>query len=246
MEKINRKQEEIIEIDLLELCYVLLSKIHLLILATLLGASMMAFYSIAFVTPKFQSSTSIYVLNKQDESMVTYTDLQTGSQLTKDYAELVKSRAVMEKVITKCQLNDKYADMKGLTYQGLASMVSVANASDTRIITITVTDVNPARAQDIANAVREEASVRISEVMAIENINVVDYADMPMAQINSASTKRTMIGAMMGFVVAAAIVVITYLLDDCIKTPDDVEKYLGISILGTIPFEESYVNKKKK
>ena len=178
--------------------------------------------------------------------MVTYTDLQIGSQLTKDYAELVKSRAVMEKVITKCQLNDKYADMKGLTYQGLASMVSVANASDTRIITITVTDVNPARAQDIANAVREEASVRISEVMAIENINVVDYADMPMAQINSASTKRTMIGAMMGFVVAAAIVVITYLLDDCIKTPDDVEKYLGISILGTIPFEESYVNKKKK
>ena len=235
-----------IEIDLRELIFVLLSKIHILILAFLLGASALYFYSTAILPAEYQSSTSIYVLSKQDENTVTYTDLQTGSQLTKDYAELVKSRSVMEQVINNLGLTKRYSDMSGITPEKLRGMISVENARDTRIITITVQDVNPARAQDIANAVREAASLHIAEVMDIKAVNVVDRAEMPIGPSGPRVMRYTALGGIMLGVVAAAIIVLLYLMDDTIKTPDDVEKYLGISVLGTIPLDANLIEDKKK
>ncbi|HAF25749.1 MAG TPA: protein-tyrosine kinase [Lachnospiraceae bacterium] len=235
-----------IEIDLRELFFVLLSKLHILILAFLLGASAMYFVSIAFLPQEFESTTSIYVLSKQDNNVVTYSDLQTGTQLTKDYAELVKSRSVMEQVITRLKLDSKYPDMRGITSERLSSMVSVKNTTDTRIISITVRDTNPARAQDIANAVREVASIHITEVMDIRAVNVVDYAEMPISPVGPRTKFYTLVGALVMTFIAAGIIVLFYMMDDTIKSPDDVEKYLGISVLSSIPLDENLVEDKKK
>lgn len=240
------RKDDVVEIDLRELFYVLLGKMHILILALILGAVTMFFVSETVMPEEFESTTSIYVLNKQDSSVVTYSDLQTGSQLTKDYAELVKSRSVMEQVISQLRLNEQYEDMEKIDSTGLAEMVTVNNATDTRIISITVRDTNPARAQDIANAIREAAAVHITSVMDIEAVNVVDYAEMPMEPVSPNVPKNVVLGALIGLILAAAIVVVIHLLDDTIKSPDDIEKYLGISLLGTIPLDESLAGKKKK
>lgn len=245
----NRQSGDEMEIDLRELFFALFDKLHILILSFILGALCLYFVSIAFIKPKYQSSTSIYVLNKQDNSVVTYSDLQSGTQLTKDYAELVKSRSVTEKVINQLKLNTIYEDMKELDYGDLAEMISVDNTTDTRIIRITVTDTNPARAQDIANAIREAASLHIEAVMDIEAVNVVDYAEMPMEAVSPNILMNTLIGAMAGALIAAFIVVLIHLSDDRIKGPDDVEKYLGVSVLGTIPLDNNLLKadgKKKK
>ncbi len=235
----NRQSGDEMEIDLRELFFALLDKLHILILSFILGALCLYFVSIAFISPKYQSSTSIYVLNKQDNSVVTYSDLQSGTQLTKDYAELVKSRSVTEKVINQLKLNTVYEDMKDLDYGALASMISVDNTTDTRIIRITVTDTNPARAQDIANAIREAASLHIETVMDIEAVNVVDYAEMPMQSVSPNVLMNTAMGAAAGTLIAAFIVILIHLADDRIKGPDDVEKYLGVSVLGTIPLDSN-------
>lgn len=235
----NRQSGDEMEIDLRELFFALLDKLHILILSFILGALCLYFVSIAFISPKYQSSTSIYVLNKQDNSVVTYSDLQSGTQLTKDYAELVKSRSVTEKVINQLKLNTVYEDMKDLDYGDLASMISVDNTTDTRIIKITVTDTNPARAQDIANAIREAASLHIETVMDIEAVNVVDYAEMPMQSVSPNVLMNTAMGAAVGTLIAAFIVILIHLADDRIKGPDDVEKYLGVSVLGTIPLDSN-------
>ncbi|MBD5540683.1 MAG: protein-tyrosine kinase [Lachnospiraceae bacterium] len=235
----NRQSGDEMEIDLRELFFALLDKLHILILSFILGAICLYFVSIAFISPKYQSSTSIYVLNKQDNSVVTYSDLQSGTQLTKDYAELVKSRSVTEKVINQLKLNTVYEDMKYLDSGALASMISVDNTTDTRIIRITVTDTNPARAQDIANAIREAASLHIETVMDIEAVNVVDYAEMPMESVSPNVLMNTAMGAAAGTLIAAFIVILIHLTDDRIKGPDDVEKYLGVSVLGTIPLDNN-------
>lgn len=234
------------EIDLRELLIVLMGKLHILILSFILGALLLYLGSITLILQKFQSSTSIYVLNKQDNNVVTYSDLQSGAQLTKDYAELVKSRSVTEKVINQLKLNSIYEDMKNLDHAGLAGMISVDNTTDTRIIRITVTDTDPARAQDIANAVREAASLHISQVMDIEAVNVVDYAQMPMKAVRPNILLNTFIGASAGTIVAALIIILLHLSDDRIKGPDDVEKYLGVSVLGTIPLDSSLNQKKRR
>lgn len=238
-----------IEIDLREVFFHLLGHLHIVILATMIGAMAMYLISCTIINQKFQSSTKMYVLNQQDSQTVTYSDLQSGTQLTKDYAELVKSRTVASQVIADLNLQTAYEDMKKITPDGLIEMISVATQSDTRILQITVTDTNPTRAQDIADAVRKAAAKHIYEVMDIEAVNVVDAANLPEGPVSPNRMKNAVIGGLLGFVIAAAILVIMLISDDTIKTPDDVERYLNFSVLASIPYDESIdtdKNKKKK
>ncbi|MGN0165974.1 MAG: YveK family protein [Lachnospiraceae bacterium] len=236
------------EINLAEVFGRLLNNIVIILLSAMIGA--MAAYCIStnFISEKFQSGTSIYVLNNsQEEETVTYTDMQTGSLLTKDYAELIKSRTVMSNVIAELDLKNKYNDMSGITPDGLAGMITVTTSNETRVLQITVTDTDPARAQDIANAVRVAASRQIYDVMDIDAVNVVDYANLPETPVSPNTKKNIVIGGLLGFLLAVAGVVIVYLLDDTIKNPDDVEKYLELSVLASIPYDEKlYENNSRK
>ena len=107
----NKQNQQVMEIDLRELFYVLLGKLHVILLAVILGAVTGLFISVVIMTPKYESATSIYVLSKQDGNAITYSDLQTGTQITKDYTELVTSRTVMENVINKLELNTTYKNI---------------------------------------------------------------------------------------------------------------------------------------
>lgn len=232
------KRDEI-EIDLREVFMHLLGNIILILLSTMIGMLLMFYISNVLLDKKFQSSTKIYVLNQQDSQAVTYTDLQTGTQLTKDYAVLVKSRTVTTQVIADLDLRNQYEDMEEITPDELAEMITVTTQQDTRIITITVKDNNPTRAQDIANAVRLAASKHIYQVMDIEAVNVVDYANLPERPVSPNPLLNAIIGALLGFFISVAILVVSFLMDDTIKTPDDVEAYLGLSVLASIPFDET-------
>lgn len=230
MEKqMNRKNDEI-EIDLWEIMLVLIGKIPLMIAVGLFAALIAFMYTQFVMTPAYESTTKIYILNKQNSDSVTYSDLQIGTQLTKDYAELIQSRFVLEEVIEQLDLDMGYASLKG--------KVSVTTPTDTRIIAIKVTDSNPVRAMRIANAIREAASVHIQNVMDIEAINVAETADVPTAKSGPGISKNTMLGGMLGVLVIAAITVITYMMNDTIKTAEDVERYLGLSTLAIIPLNE--------
>ena len=243
--KQNQNHDEV-EIDLKALFFVLLDKVHIILLALILGALIAFFLSITLFQKKYESSTTIYVLNKQDESSITYSDLQTGSQLTKDYAKIIVSRSVTEQVIAQLNLKKEYPDMKDIDHEDLVKMITVTTPTDTRMIEITITDTKPARTQDIANTVREVSALHISEVMDIESVNVVDYAEMPIEPVSPNLVKNSVIGGLLGFLVVCGIIIVLFLLDDTIKTPDDVENYLGASVLGIIPYDESIAMGKKK
>ncbi len=241
--------DEVIEIDLREIFMVLLANIVNICLCGIIGACITFCASSLLMDKEFKSSTRIYVLNQQDSQAVTYSDLQTGTQLTKDYVELVKSRTVTNQVIVELDLQNKYEDMKDITADKLADMISVSNKQDTRILEISVTDTNPNRAQDIADAVRRIASDHIYKVMDIEAVNVVDYANLPEKPVSPKKLKNTIIGGFLGAILCMAIVVIHFITDDSIKTPDDVEKYLGMSVLASLPYDEDMdtsINKKQR
>ncbi len=240
------KKEDRIEIDLRELFLRIWANIWNVILASLIGALLAYLLSSVVLTKKYNSTTKIYVLNQQDATQITYNDLQTGTQLTKDYAELVLSRTVAAQVIAQLDLQSRYEDMKNITPDKLADMISVNIQNDTRIISITVTDTSPTRAQDIANAVRVAASSHIYDVMDIEAVNVVDYANLPERAASPKLKRNIILGFLLGFIVAIGIITVVYMLDDTIKTPDDVERYLGLSVLGSIPYDENIDTSKKK
>ena len=225
----NNKNEEI-EINLGEIFAVLLHKIWIIILATVVCGAVAFLYSFFIITPQYESTTKVYILNKQSGSSVTYSDVQLSSTLSKDYEQLVTSRYVIEGVISKLNLDD--------TYEELAARVSASNTDETRIIAITVTDPDPEQAQKIANAVRDLAAQHITQVMDIEAVNVVDNANLPDSPVSPSVPKWTLIGVAIGMIVSIAVIVIQHLLDDSIKSSEDIEKYLGISTLAVIPMNE--------
>ena len=225
----NNKNEEI-EIKLGEIFAVLLHKIWIIILATVVCGAVAFLYSFFIITPQYESTTKVYILNKQSGSSVTYSDVQLSSTLSKDYEQLVTSRYVIEGVISKLNLDD--------TYEELAARVSASKTDETRIIEITVTDPDPEQAQKIANAVRDLAAQHITQVMDIEAVNVVDNANLPDSPVSPSVPKWTLIGVAIGMIISIAVIVIQHLLDDSIKSSEDIEKYLGISTLAIIPMNE--------
>ena len=218
---------DVIEINLGELIGVLISRAFLIISAGIFCALACMFISKFILDPVYESTTKIYILNKDESSSITYSDVQISTQLTQDYAELIKSRYVLEEVIQRLRLD--------LDYDDLYDKLSIVTPSDTRIVAITVEDEDPMMAMKMANSIREVASEHITNVMDIDAINVVETANMPMEKAGPSVAKWTIIGGAVGVIIVCVFILLGYLMDDSIKTSDDVENYLGLSTLALIP-----------
>ena len=227
-----------IEIDLGEVFHLVISKLGVIILSGILLGVLAIIGTMLFITPEYESTTKIVGLNRQDSNTLTSADMQTSTQLTKDYAELIQSRTVLEGVIAQLNLD--------MTYKEMLNKVSVETSSDSRIVSISVTDEDPYTASEIANAVRDMAAEHIQSVMDIEAVNVVDTANIPNEKASPSLAKNGVIGGLLGVIIAMAAVIIIYLTNDTIKVEEDVERYLGLSVLGSIPFSEKESRSKKK
>ena len=234
----NREDE--IEIDLAEVLGFLFHWLWLIILGGLICGAIGLVISAFVISPKYESTTKVYILNKQNNNgSISYSDTQLATQLTKDYEELITCRNVLEKVISELKLDDSYESLK--------NRVTVANASDTRIISITVKDESPEEARRIANGIRDAASSHITQVMDIEAVNIVDEANLPDVDkpAEPSVVKYTGIGGFIGIFICVAALLIKYLTDDTIRVSEDVEKYLELSTLGLIPVMEQDDDKGK-
>lgn len=218
-------------IDLAELFAVLWERAYVIVIAGLLLALAAFMGTQLFITPKYTSTTSMYMLTKSNESgMITSADLQTGSQLTQDYIELTKSRVVLEEVIRTLNLD--------MTTAELSDTITTTNPTNTRILTIQVENEDPELAREIADAVRGSASETIKDIMKIEAVNTVEEANLPTAPSSPSVFRNTLLGGVLGIILAMGVIILIYILDDTIKTPEDVENYLGLNVLTSIPIQE--------
>ena len=239
----SRQETNEIEIDLLDLIREGFRKIGYIICAGIVVAMLFILYDKVIVTPQYVSTTKMYVLAQQDSSKVTSGDLQASTLLTHDYAEMIKSRKVIESVIMELGLDSGDETM---TYEQLLGKVTVSTTSDTRIVTIKVEDPDPYMACDIANAIRNASAEHIQNVMVTEAVTVVDEANIPKNPSSPSVKRDAAIGGLIGAFIAAVVIIVLYLMNDTIKTSEDIERYLAISTLGTIPLPESDKKRKKK
>ncbi len=231
-------RDDIIEINLGELFAVLLGRAFLIISAGVFFGLAGLFISKFLIHPVYDSTTKIYILNKEENQTVTYSDVQISTQLTQDYAELIKSRYVLEEVIQRLNLVD-------IDYEDLSKVLKVDTPSDTRIVAITARDEDPLMAMQIANCIREVASEHITNVMDIDAINVAETANVPTQKASPSVMRWTIIAGFLGAVMVAFFAILEYLLDDTIKSNDDVERYLGLSTLALVPLTTEETDKKK-
>ena len=235
----NVKENDEITIDLTELFMTLWSKAHIIILSGILLGLLAFVGTKLFITPMYTSTTRFYVLTRTtDTGNVTYNDLQTGSQLTKDYAELVKSRPVLEEVISVLNLD--------MDTEELADKITVTTPTDTRVMSINVRDAEPKQARDIADAVRQAVGIQIQDIMDVDSVKTVEEANLPDSPSSQSVMRNTLIGAILGILISAGIIILVFMLDDTVKTPEDVETYLGLNVLASIPVYDGANAKNKK
>ncbi len=180
-----------------------------------------------FVTPKYISDTRIYVVSKKNEERLTTQDLQLGSYLINDYKEIILSRDVLKKIIEKENLNMYVSDLR--------EKINVASPNGTRVISISVTDENPNKAKMIADSIREIASEKIKEVTKIEDITVLEKANLPVYSSIPNTKKYAILAFFLTMVTLIGFIELKEILDDKVVYPEDIEEKLKLSLLGIIP-----------
>lgn len=239
------RTEQEAEIDLIDLAWALLDKIHYIVLCFLIGAVIMNAYSYFLVRPTYKSTAKMYVVSASKNSVVDLDALNIGTSLTADYEQLMLSYPVLEQVINKLNL-----DMDSDT---LAKMITLENPTDTRILNINVVSTDPKNARDIANTLMDVSVDYLPKTMSTNAPNVAQKAKLADHKDGPSYTKYTMIGALAGAFLYCMYLVVKYLMDDTIHTAEDMEKYFGTAPLTTIPdstqvedMEERYYKNKKK
>jgi capsular polysaccharide biosynthesis protein len=216
------------EIDLLDLASFYLRRLPIIIIAFILGAFAAGWYAQKTVTPQYQSTAKLYMVSASSGSVVDLSDLSLSTTLSGDYVELMSLRPMYEEIAEELDI--------GYTYSQLQKMVSVENVTDTRVVKITATSTDPQLAMDLANAVAQKAIDFLPDVMeTTSKPHVAESAILPTATISPGISYYATRGAMVGLVIALAILTVIYLLDDTMKSAEDVENAIGIMPLTVIP-----------
>lgn len=230
------------ELDLKELFSLFLSKIFQIILIVIITTGIGVIYTFGFTTPKYSSSTTLVLTGSEQSkendgtNSITTTDVTLNSKLVSTYSELVKSSKVLRQVISNLNID--------VNEDELRKNVTVKSVEDTEVIKITVTNENAAYSAKIANETAKIFSNMVSEIYNINNIYIVDDAEVSDVPSNIHHGKDIVIFAFLGLVISVMYVLIANILDTTIKTPEDVEKGVGLPVLVTVPYIENFGNDK--
>ena len=230
MENNINNTEETVEIDLGELFHVIWSKIWIIIAVTVVCAAIIGNVTYFLIDPTYTASSTVYLLPREGETM-SQVEMQIGTQMTNDAAKLAKSKSVIEPVLKDLKLQ--------MDYETLAKKISVDNPTDTRLIDISVRDADPQMAADISNALADSLCEQVATIMKTDRPTIAERAVAPDKPSPPSMKKNVVIAALLGLFATMAVIVIQYILDDSIKTAEDVEKYLQLNTLASIPLEFS-------
>ena len=225
----KNQDNQTVEIDVLSLVKSLWRRKFLIVVTAFAMAIVALGYSAFIIKPNYTSTTRIYVVNRQanENSTLTNQDLQAGTYLVKDYKEIILSQDVLAKVIDDLKLN--------VQPSALAKKINVTVPTDTRIVSIAVSDGDAKEAARIANSLRQIAAEKIIAVTKVSDVTTLEEAEVPNSPSSPNIRRNTLIGFLAGGVLISVVILVVEVLDDRVKTPEDVEEALGITLLGVVP-----------
>ena len=232
----NKNNDEI-EIDLIKLVKTLWQKALVIILIAVIMATATFAVTLLFITPQYQATASLYVNNSSfsfgaSSFSISSSELSASSSLVNTYIYILKSRTTLEDVISTADIP--------YNYEQLAKMISAKAVTGTAAFDVTITSTSPTEAELIANTIAQVLPERISEIVDGSSVRIVDYAIVPAHRASPSFTKNTIIGFLVGGILAAAVVVIKFLIDEqndvLIHSADELrELYPDITVLALIP-----------
>ena len=214
------------EIDLMELFEYFKSKILWIIAAVILAIGVGNVVTVLTRVPMYNSNTTI-VLVSENSTTYNTTEQQLNKNLVSTYAEIIKSRKVLNKVIDNLGLNCSYAKLK--------SNITVEAVTNTEIIRVIVSDSNPQVAAEISNEIAEVFMSEVQKIYKLNNVSVIDEAEVNKTPYNINYLKDNLIYVLVALVVSCGVIFIIYYFDTSIKTSEEIENKLGLTVVGIVP-----------
>lgn len=222
------------DLSLKEYFLILRKRKWLIILLTILWVAISAIFSYFVLSPEYQAFTTLMIGKPKSyqnmDNRLEYNDLLLNQKLVSTYAELVKMRVVFDEVIANLELD--------ISYKDFSEKVNVNLVKDTEIIKLEVIDKDPVLAAEIANETAKVFMQTVKDIMMIENVKVIDKAQVPDIPIKPRPKLNIAIASVLGLMGAIFLAFLLEYLDSTIKTSDDVEKYLDLPVIGIIPMVE--------
>lgn len=218
--------------ELQEYLNILKKRWLLIVVVTLTAAILSGIISYFVIKPTYKADISVIIKGQQNTntqtSSMNYNDVMMYQKLVKTYSEFTTSRKVMEHAINALGINMKPETLKG--------MISASSKGDTQFLTISVKSKDPKQAMDLANQLAKSLKVVSAEIQDSDNVQILDEAVLPTSPDSPRPLLNIAIAFLLGLMVSVGVVLLLEYLDNTIKTPSDVEKLLGIPVIGTIPF----------
>ena len=220
-------ERQYLEIDLRELFRQFRRKWWLIILIVLTSSFVSYYLTNQYVEPVYEAKTSLFIGKEGNDLGISLSELQTYNQLIIDYAELAKSRLVIEPIIKQLDLM--------ISVEGFQQSLAVNTIEDSRLFTVRFRHTDPEIATQVANALAKELQLKATEIVEVENIRVIDKALVPRFPIRPNIVLNTIIGGCLGFIIGFFAIFLQELFNNTIKNEDDVTRVLGINTIGLIP-----------
>ena len=215
-----------IEIDIARIFKSIVSKLWLVILVGLIGALGAYYYTSEMVTPTYNSTARVYIQNSQ-AIQSSASDLQSATTLKEDFLVMVRSDEVYRQVLESMGEN-------GADYKSLRGKISLDN-NNTRFVDITVNDPDPVRAKRLADATAYVSRIKAKEILGVQDVAIMQLGSVSTTPASPNMTKNIILGAGAGMFLVCAIIAVCAFFDNKITTVEDIEKYLEITVLGSIP-----------
>jgi capsular polysaccharide biosynthesis protein len=205
-------------------------KIVFIILISVLVSITVALGSVFLISPVYEASSTLYIISQKtaSEGDVTYNDLLTNQQLVKDYRELIKSKLIVKTALDELKIMD-------LTPNQLSNRITVSSKNDTRVLEIKVEDTYPVRSAELSNKICEVFISEAKSLAKIDNVNIVDTAEIPETPVKPQPVLYTAIAFIISLMLTLGVFYLLEVINETIKTSEDIETYLDLNVLGTIP-----------
>ena len=222
-----------------EMWEIFISHFWQIILVAFLAFVLLFVYCAVTYVPEYESISTIYILPRSEGKDISTVDLSIAINTVHDCTEILTSNKVFSEVKEELNLVDR------IDYETFKSMISITNKEDSRVLYVSVTAPTPTDAKLIVDALCDIGAEQIVEIMGVDQVNLVDYGTFNEQPSNSRFSKLSILAGIAAAIVTYCIYLALYVVDDKINTPDDVEKYLNVSILGVIPDSNDAASNKR-
>lgn len=182
--------------------------------------------SFFILTPKFEASTQLIVNSVTENNQITNQDIQASFNLMNTYRDILRAPLILDDVIENLNLEYNVAQLQGF--------ITASNSNNSQVLSVTVKHETPSVAQDIANEVAEVFQAKIGDIMNVENVSILAPANFPTRPVEPNPIMNMAIGLVVGLMIGIGATFILEFLDTKIKTEQDIEKLIGLPVLGVV------------